>query len=109
MGFRSTLTTNHYGADLPDWFKEKYKDCLNFPSGTLVSSTEFKLHSGNGFFYDYQQALIENGLLEGEFEVRFAVLAEDGIITKVIIRPAGIIYCLLIITHDAVDGVWNGG
>ena len=107
MGFRSTLTTNHYGADLPDWFKEKYKDYFNFPSGTLVSSTEFKLHSGNGFFYDYQQALIENGLLEGEFEVRFAVLAEDGIITKVVITKDDIAYFLMSQVQK-VDGVWNG-
>lgn len=108
MGFRSTLTTQHYGHDLPEWFKEKYKSYFNFPSGTLVSCTEFKMYSGNEFFDDYQKALIEVGLLKNNFKIICAVLAEDGQITRVEISKDEVKYFWMSVDTDW-EGVWNQG
>jgi hypothetical protein len=107
MGFRSTLTTQYYGHELPEWFKEKHKD--NFLiSNTLVSQREWKFYSGNEFFEDYQKALIEVCLLKNGFKVVSVVLAEDGYITKVIITENEIKYILMEDGHEW-DGVWNRG
>lgn len=97
MGYRSTLTTQHYNydGDLPQWFKEKYNNYFLFPNGTLVSCTEFKMYSGNDFFEDYQKALIELNILTNNFKVICAVLAEDGKITKVIINKDEIKYVIM--------------
>lgn len=108
MGFRSTLTTQHYGQDLPQWFKEKYNKYFLFPSGTLASCTEFKMYSGNEFFEDYQKALIEVGLLKNNFKITCAVLAEDGKITKVTISKDEIKYVWMDDGYEW-EGVWNQG
>jgi hypothetical protein len=107
MGFRSTITSQHYDHPIPEWFKEKYKEYLLFPSGSFItSSKEFKLYSGMELFSDYQKCLIENGLLKGNFEVVCAVLAEDGGVTRVILSKDRIEY---FITEDRFqwDGLWN--
>tara|TARA_R110000772_G_scaffold145504_1_gene255484 strand:+ start:27846 stop:28187 length:342 start_codon:yes stop_codon:yes gene_type:complete len=96
MGFRSTICSDHYAGVLPEWFKEKYKDRLLFPNGTLiVSKSEWKYYD-NELFEDYQKALkeidfwLKNRL--SEFEVNIAVLHEDGKISKVVILPDSIKY-----------------
>ena len=107
MGFRSTLTTQHYGYKMPEWFKEKYNDKFLI-TDTLVSQREWKMYSGNEFFEDYQRALIEVGILKNGFKVVCAVLAEDDNITKVVITDSQIKYFLM---EDRIllDGVWNQG
>lgn len=42
MGFRSTLTSEHYAINWPTWFKEKYKNCL-----------KMKWYGGDAIFLEY--------------------------------------------------------
>jgi len=91
MGFRSTLTTQFYGYDLPDWFKDKYTDYY-YINGTLVSSLCELKHYNDEFETDYQKALIECGFFDKIKSMVCAVLAEDGVITKVFISKDDIEY-----------------
>jgi len=81
MGVRSTLCSDHYGGQIPEWFKKKYEERLLFPSGSLiVSKTEWI----NGFcddllWKDYQRVCNEIGLLDYEDAVVLVcVLSESG-------------------------------
>ena len=93
MGYLSTLTTDHYPNELPAWFGEKYGKNITVIDGTLIASKrEFKIYD-NAIFEDLQRALIEAGFFEkrnNPFHV--AVLHEDGLISKVVIRQYSIQY-----------------
>lgn len=96
MGYRSTLVSNNYGGDLPNWFKEKYSDRLLYPDGTMiVSKSEYK-HYDNDLFNDYQKALIEIDFFPSDdFIIGIAVIGENRIITKVLISKDEIRYILM--------------
>lgn len=91
MGFRSTLTTEHFGSSLPTWFIEKYKENY-FINGTLVSSKCELKHYGNDFLLDYQKALIEINWFDKMSSVCVAIMGEDDFITKVRISKDTIKY-----------------
>jgi hypothetical protein len=47
MGFRSTFTTEHYGIDWPQWFRDKYKSSIYFKEdgfGPLHSMFEARIY-----------------------------------------------------------------
>lgn len=110
MGFRSTLISEHYSAELPSWIKEKYNDRILFIEGTLIASkTEFKIYT-NDLFEDFQKALIECGFFEEyEYEVSIAILAEDGVISKVEVFKNEIKYFWMEKQDFEVDYVWQQG
>jgi hypothetical protein len=94
MGFRSTLISQHIGGDLPQWFKDKYTPRLIFPNGSMIASAgEFKIYS-NELFEDYKKALLEGGFFDKHYdpEITISVLAEDGVVSKVVITKGDIEY-----------------
>lgn len=105
MGYRSTLITQYYGDDLPDWFIKKYKDDF-FIKDTLISQRELKMDSGTEIFEDYQKGLKEIGFFTSVKKVICVVLSEDGMITKVIISDRNIQY-ILMDDGEVLQGVWN--
>jgi hypothetical protein len=97
MGFRSTLITDYYGFDLPQWFGEKYDRLITVIDGTLIASKmEFQIYNNN-IFEDLQRALIEAGYFNSTKDRVFhvAVLHEDAEITKVVIGATEIHYYLM--------------
>lgn len=108
MGFRSTLISEHYSAQIPEWFVEKYKEKIICIDGTLIASkTEFKIYD-NEVFEDFQKALIESGIFNDvseRFSVAIAVLAEDEFISKVEIRKSSIKYLWMQEMEEA-EHVW---
>ena len=106
MGFRSTITSEHYSGSLPYWFKDKYKDRLCFPDGLLLASiTEFKYYS-NDLFEDFQKCLHEiNWWVDHNLTVTIAVLHEDSNISKVIIGKDDIKYFWMKESFES-DQVW---
>ena len=106
MGFRSTLTSEHYSGTLPEWFKDKYKDRLSFPDGLLLASISEWKYYNNELFEDFHKALIEIDFWYGNsLEVNLAVLAEDGTISKVIVSKEGIRYIIMVSSYIH-DSVW---
>jgi len=95
MGFRSTLTTEHYWWEIPEWFTEKHGDMFNFgaltskdgktvPSFPIGSRTEKKYYSllnEEEIFVDIQKLVREYGLTE----IVAVLLHECGGITRVAI------------------------
>jgi hypothetical protein len=113
MGFRSTICSEHYSGNLPDWFKEKYKQTHLFPDGLLVvSKTECKYYT-NVFFDDYQKAVKESGFWDdSDLKISIVVLAEDGFISKVVICKNRIKYYWLYSGEEDEnenDSVWMRG
>jgi len=109
MGYRSTITTSDYGATLPEWFRIKYKDCFTF-NGTLVSSRmESKFRNSHQFFEDFQRAIKGAGFWSSGYDLPIyaCVLAEDGFVTRVIIRETSIQYEWA--EFMKADHVWNMG
>ena len=109
MGFRSTLVSQDYQGELPNWFKKKYNDYILFSDGLTVSSKrEVKLHT-NEFFEDYQKAVNEGGFWDDKsIEIEIVVLAEDGFVSKVLISKDMIKYIIMDEMFEA-DSVWNQG
>ncbi len=108
MGFRSTLVSQEYGGTLPDWFKDRYKNKLIFPSGTMiVSCCEFKIYD-NAIFDDYRKALQESGFDLDRVGIAVSVLAEDGTVSKVCINDEGIKYFVMDEMYED-DSVWAQG
>jgi len=101
MGFRSTITTQHYGFKWPEWFKDKYPWFI-FPSGSLVCSKYESKFYNNEVFEDMQKAIDWPN-----FPLNFvcAILHEDGSISKVIITKDKIIYWWMDDGCEA-DNVW---
>lgn len=63
MGYCSTLVSQYYDCDLPEWFSEKYKEKIQVFKGSLIASKkEFKIYDDE-LFLDYQKALNECNLL----------------------------------------------
>lgn len=114
MGFRSTIVSEYYDGNIPEWFKEKYSDRLFFPGGILiVSKKEWKYYSGE-LFEDYQKALVESGFFDHfidgfNYTVAIAVLAEDKMISKVLIGENGIRYFWMYEDDHETDHVWCQG
>jgi len=109
MGFRSTLISQDYFGNLPEWFKDKYKDYILFPSGLMVTSKHEAKYYDNDFFEDYQKAIFESGFWdETDIDIAIVVLAEDGFITKVIISKKKIKYIWMEEGIDS-DYVWCQG
>ena len=109
MGFRSTLCSSDYPGTLPEWFKEKYQHIMLFPQGILVVSKKEAKFYDNEFFINYQMALIESGFWdEYDLPVRIAVLAEDGVVSQVVISKDDIDYFWMDF-GDEMAHVWMGG
>jgi hypothetical protein len=109
MGFRSTIISQHYTGDLPEWFKGKYSNSLQFPGGTLIASKRECKYYDNELFEDYQKALIEIGVLNSDcLSVGVAVLGEDNFISRVLIKKDGIIYSWLTDDYER-SRVWCQG
>ena len=96
MGYRTTITTNHYPRELPAWFNDKYKE-LYFISGTLVTSKKEVKHYDDIFIKDLQKALIESEFFKNNsIKFNVVVLGKDGFVTKIII------------TNDLIEYYWMG-
>jgi hypothetical protein len=84
MGFRSTFTTEQWGFDWPEWFREKYNDTICFREagyGTIHASTEAKLYGGwLNLAEDIQKAIAWPEESKPSFVVLF--LHECGGITR---------------------------
>lgn len=107
MGFRSTLITQHNYLPLPEWFVEKYKDCLYFNGANrsgenaqenlpLASKFEFKTYFpiGEQLVPDIQKVMQEYKDEDGD-EPRDLVLIwlhECGGITRVQINKDKVVY-----------------
>jgi hypothetical protein len=104
MGYRSSLISQFYSGELPEWFKIKYSVPLLFPNGVMIcTKSEMKIES-NELWEDYQMALKESGFWDYHIiDVQIVVLSEDGIISKVVIGKKQIKYYwaddLMEITH----------
>lgn len=109
MGFRSTIVSQDYYRELPEWFKEKYSGWILFPKGLMVSSKHEAKFDDNEFFEDYQKAVIESKFWDAnDIDIIIVVLAEDGFITKVSINKNEIKYTWM---EDGIesDHVWCMG
>jgi hypothetical protein len=92
MGFTSTFASQDSGVELPAWFKEKYNDYLHINYGYICSKGGIKIYA-HKIFEDYQKALIESGYFcEHIREMEVAVIAENGVVTKVLITKDDIKY-----------------
>ena len=99
MGYKTTITTQHYATLLPQWFCEKYGNSY-FISGTLVSSkTELKHYDGQ-FERDYQHALREAGFFDRIDQIHAVAMGENGYVTKMIITKYEIKYYWLGIENE---------
>lgn len=109
MGFRSTITTEYYGRELPNWFKEKYQEAFHIEQSFISSKFEIKMYTyGSDLFEDYQKSLIENGLLERINKVNCVVLHEDGTINKVTITKDEITHYHMVEDYE-IDKLWYQG
>lgn len=110
MGYRSTIVSQDRGEDkLPKWFKDKYEDMLLFPSGMMIVSKKEAKYYDKEVFEDYRKAIMESDYFEVyRFPIEIIVLAEDGVLTKVIIHKNGIDY-YSVFEFDDTEGVWNQG
>ena len=109
MGQRSTFVSEYYGSNLPEWFYDKYKDVINEPNGTLISSKqEIKLYT-NDFLNDYHKALKESGILDEGINIRMSVLTEGGHLTYINITSKGVEYYIDDFGYIQVDSVYHGG
>ena len=109
MGYRSTLTSNAYKADIPEWFKEKYGKFIEVNGTLLNSKEEWKFYDGNELFEDFRKALHESGFWNDvSFAIHCAVLAEDGAITRIDVHPDRVEYTLLMERME-MEGCWNQG
>lgn len=109
MGFRSTLCSEHYPGELPEWFKEKYNQIILFPAGLLVVSKSEAKYYTNDFFEDYQKAVKQSGFWEdGDLDISLAVLAEDGVISNVVITKDNIKYFCMQEAYES-NHVWQQG
>jgi hypothetical protein len=106
MGFRSTLVSQHYGRELPQWFHDKYQQDY-FISGSLIASKRELKYYDDVFMTDYQRALNESGLLDG-LNMEVIIIAEDGFVTKVIITKDVIRYLWFDEGQEA-DHIWCQG
>lgn len=98
MGFRSTATSEEVNNTAPKWFKEKYGFWLCFEEDTLTLAfkREYKMYKDEGFFVDYQKALIEVGAFhEYRKNIVCIILDEDQQVTKVVISEDSIEYYLM--------------
>jgi len=110
MGFRSTLVSQDYQGELPNWFKKKYNDYILFSDGLTVSSKREAKFYTNEFFEDYQKAVNESGFWDDKsIEIIIVVLAEDGSVSKVVISNDEIKYYILMDELYEAKSVWNGG
>ena len=105
MGFRTTLTTQHYGTRLPAWFHEKYFENY-FIDGTLVSSKCELKHYDDFFEKDLQKALIEIDFFTDNIrEMHVVALGEDGFVSKIIVTKETIKYFWLGL-DDGIEPHW---
>ena len=107
MGFRSTITGQYYGIKWPDWFTEKYKDKFILSNSTLISSRYETKFYDNELFNDIHKAIDWETYLPG-INVIYAILHEDGVISKVAISKDKIEYTWMDELCDA-DHVWCQG
>lgn len=110
MGFYSTLCSGQRTGQLPDWFKSKYSNIFLFPYGVMIASKcEAKLHR-NEIYEDYQKALAESGFWDNNHHewMNLAILAEDGMVSKVIITKEKIKYNWQENIDDENECVWDG-
>lgn len=109
MGYRSTITSNCYGYELPKWFIDKHDNRSLIFNYTILSSKVESKYYDNELFEDYQKALIELGVLEPDsFDVYAVLLHEDGEVTRITISYDKIEYELL--TNDyglPLDRPWG--
>jgi hypothetical protein len=116
MGFSSTLISQSWGFEYPEWFKEKYKEKVSFPRNEfhningLVASKVGSKYYNNEFFEDYYKVLQEVGFFSGHITIPVVVvvLGEDGYITKVEYTKAGIRYIWMVDGYET-DHVWRQG
>ncbi len=107
MGFRSTLVSQDYQGELPNWFKKKYNDYILFSDGLTVSSKREAKFNTNKFFEDYQKAVKWSGFWDDySIEIVIVVLAEDGFVSKVLISNDEIKYIMMDEGYEA-NSVWN--
>lgn len=109
MGFRTTLTTEHFGTQLPKWFHEKYEKNY-FIDGTLVSSKCELKHYDDEFEKDYQKALLETDFFSDNLrEIHIVAMGEDGYVTKIIITKDKIKYILFGVDDDDTEAecIWQ--
>jgi len=94
MGFRSTFITVDSCTIWPGWFKEKYKEYVNFPvsrCGCISSEIECKMYYG--IFKDLPKD-IQKAINWGERDLNFVIvfLHECGGITRCQIDKNNIYY-----------------
>ena len=102
MGYISTLVSEDYGSELPNWFKEKYSKILHFTNNStlIASKVGIKIHN-NELFEDYRKALIEIEILDEYLtEVNVVVLSEDVIITRVTIGINEVKFILMKVFYE---------
>lgn len=105
MGYRHTLTSEHYFAKLGEWFKEKYKDIVYTNEGLISSICERKFYGGIDFFEDYQKALNECDFFDDfGYDVKVVSLSEDGTVTLIEVSKDKIQFFLMTKSYE-VDSI----
>lgn len=89
MGFRSTLISEHYPTDWPDWFKEKHKGWIS-DSGVIASPYEVKFM--DEIIEDTHKALTELDWFSNDNTFSMVSLHECGGLTKIQLNKDGILY-----------------
>ena len=98
MGFRSTITGEDYFIEWPQWFRDKYDYRFLLMDSTCINNRcETKFYD-NEVFEDIQKAIDWN---EFDFPIVYAVLHEDGEISRVTISKDKIIYEWLFDGYEA--------
>ncbi len=98
MGFRSTFVSDHYSVEIPEWFKEKYKEWLNCEQMPLSSKWETKTYGTFGEVCEDFQKVLQECKDEDmpthwdKYFVRFVWLHECGGVTVVKVNRNEIIY-----------------
>ena len=109
MGYRSTITGQDYPIKWPDWFKDKYQGRFLLMDSTCINNKYETKFYDNDVFEDIQKAIdweeFRIGRTDKYLNVVYAILHEDGAISKVVIFMDKIEYTWMEEGHEA-DAVW---
>ena len=105
MGFRSTITGEDYHFEWPTWFIDKYQDIFLLSDSTCINNRWETKFYDNVVFEDIQKAIDWE---QFTWPITYAILHEDGAISRVIISKDKIKYNWMEEGHEA-DHVWCQG